>query len=137
MSYEYFEHRADIGIRGIGENIKEAFEQVAIALFAIMVEIQEVEEKEIERVTVEGLDYEELLMAWLSELLYLKDVGNKMYSKFRIFKIEETNLNAEILGEKIDLKKHKLKLEVKAATWTQLEVKELNNKWIAQCVVDV
>lgn len=137
MSYEYFEHRADIGIRGIGENIKEAFEQVAIALFAIMVEIQEVEEKEIERVTVKGLDYEELLMAWLSELLYLKDVGNKMYSKFRIFKIEETNLNAEILGEKIDLKKHKLKLEVKAATWTQLEVKELNNKWIAQCVVDV
>jgi len=137
MSYEYFEHRADIGIRGIGENIKEAFEQIAMALFAIMVEIQEVEKKEIEKVTVEGLDYEELLIAWLSELLYLKDVGNKMYSKFHILEIEKTSLNAEILGEKIDLKKHKLKLEVKAATWTQLEVKRFNNKWIAQCVVDV
>ena len=137
MSYEYFEHRADIGIRGIGENIKEAFEQIAMALFAIMVEIQEVEKKEIEKVTVEGLDYEELLIAWLSELLYLKDVGNKMYSKFHILEIEKTSLNAEILGEKIDLKKHKLKLEVKAATWTQLEVKKYNDKWIVQCVVDV
>ena len=137
MSYEYFEHRADIGIRGIGKNIKEAFEQVAMALFAIMVEIQEVEKKDIEKITVEGLDYEELLMAWLSELIYLKDVKNTMYSEFRILKLKETILIAEIIGEKINLGKHKLKLEVKAATWTQLEVKKFNDKWIAQCVVDV
>ena len=76
-------------------------------------------------------------MAWLSELIYLKDVEKKMYSEFHILEIEKTHLIAEIIGEKIDLTKHKLKLEVKAATWTQLEVKKYNDKWIVQCVVDV
>ncbi|MHA1975071.1 MAG: archease [Candidatus Hodarchaeales archaeon] len=137
MPYEYFEHRADIGIRGIGRTVEEAFEQIARALFGIMVEIDGIHPVEKQIVEVEGLDYEELLMAWLSELIYLKDVEAKMYVNFEILKMSETSLKAQIYGQKIDFNELKLKLEVKAATWTQLSVRKDGAYWMAQCVVDV
>ncbi|MHA1214631.1 MAG: archease [Candidatus Hodarchaeales archaeon] len=137
MPFEYFEHRADIGIRGIGRTVEEAFEQVALALFGIMVEIEEIHPVEKQIVEVKGLDYEELLMAWLSELIYLKDIEAKMYVKFEILQMTDTNLKAQIYGQAIDFDKLKLKLEVKAATWTQLSVSKKEDYWIAQCVVDV
>lgn len=136
MPYEYFEHQADIGIRGIGKTLAEAFEQAALAMFEIMVETKEVTANEYQIVEVEGNDLNDLLIAWLSELLFLKDIEGKMFSRFEITSIEKNNLVANVYGESIN-PSHKLKLEVKAATWTQLVIEKRNDIWIAQCLVDV
>ncbi|MFX1515909.1 MAG: archease [Promethearchaeota archaeon] len=137
MSYEYFEHQADIGIQGKGTTLAEAFEQAALAMFEIMVETKDLRIDKPQIVEVEGNDLSELLIAWLSELLYLKDVEGKMFSKFEIGSIDENKLVAKVYGEAIDSSRHKLKLEVKAATYTQLFVEKKENSWIAQCLVDV
>ncbi len=137
VSYEYFEHQADIGIRGKGTTLAEAFEQAALAMFEIMVETKDLQIDKAQIVEVEGNDLNELLIAWLSELLFLKDVEGKMFSKFEIGSIDENKLVAKIYGEPIDSSRHKLKLEVKAATYTQLFVEKKENFWIAQCLVDV
>jgi SHS2 domain-containing protein len=136
-SYEYFEHKADIGIRGIGKTLAEAFEQAALAIFEIMVETKELELDKSQAVEVEGNDLDELLIAWLSELLFLKDIEGKMFSRFAITSINNNKLIAKVYGEPIDASRHKLKLEVKAATYTQLIVEKKNDHWIAQCLVDV
>ena len=56
-------------------------------------------------------------------------------------KIEKENegfvLRGTAYGEKINPEKHKLKTEVKGATYSGLKVAEENGKFIAQCVVDV
>ena len=137
VSYEYFEHQADIGIRGKGKTLAEAFEQAALAMFEIMVETKYLKIDKPQIVEVEGNDLNELLIAWLSELLYLKDVEGKMFSKFEIGSIDENKLVAKVYGEPIDSSRHKLKLEVKAATYTQLFVEKKETSWIAQCLVDV
>ena len=137
MPYEYFEHKADIGIRGIGKTLAEAFEQAALAMFEIMVETKELELNESQLVEVEGNDLDELLIAWLSELLFLKDIEGKMFSRFKIKSINDNRLIAKVYGEPIDASRHKLKLEVKAATYTQLTIEKKNGYWIAQCLVDV
>ena len=36
--WEHFEHQADIGVRGIGHDLAEAFEQAALAMTAIITE---------------------------------------------------------------------------------------------------
>ncbi|UCE14223.1 MAG: archease [Candidatus Heimdallarchaeota archaeon] len=136
MPFEYFEHQADVGIRGIGKTLAEAFEQAALAMFDIMVETKEVSTEELQIVEVEGNDLNDLLIAWLSELLFLKDVEGKMFSRFEITSIDKKNLVAKVYGEFIK-PSHKLKLEVKAATWTQLVIEKNNDLWIAQCLVDV
>ncbi|MFX0122758.1 MAG: archease [Candidatus Hodarchaeota archaeon] len=137
MSYEYFEHQADIGIRGKGTTLAEAFEQAALAMFEIMVETKELQTNKPQIVTVEGNDLNELLIAWLSELLFLKDVEGKMFSRFVIESINKNKLVAKIYGEPINHSRHKLKLEVKAATYTQLLIEKKDDFWIAQCLVDV
>ncbi|MFW9854221.1 MAG: archease [Candidatus Thorarchaeota archaeon] len=138
MSYEYFEHQADIGVRGIGITLLEAFEQVALAMFEIMVETKDLQLGEPEIIEIKASNQEELLLEWLSELLYLKDVEGKMYGQFKVEELSDTSLVAKIYGEPINIDRHKLKLEVKAATWTQLQIKQTtDNKWIAQCLVDV
>ncbi|MFX0171687.1 MAG: archease [Candidatus Hodarchaeota archaeon] len=137
MSYEYFEHQADIGLRGKGKTLSEAFEQAALAMFEIMVETKDVKHDNLQIVEVQGNNLEELLLDWLSELLYLKDVEGNMYSRFEIDSIDKNKLVAKVYGEPIDPTRHKLKLEVKAATWTQLAVIKNSDNWIAQCLVDV
>ena len=137
VSYEYFEHQADIGIRGKGTTLAEAFEQAALAMFEIMVETKDLQIGRSQLVEVEGNDLSELLIAWLSELLFLKDVEGKMFSRFEIKSIDKNKLAAKVYGEPIDSSRHKLKLEVKAATYTQLFVEKKDDEWIAQCLVDV
>lgn len=137
MSYEYFEHQADIGIRGMGQSLEEAFEQAALAMFDIMVETQDIRPQEVLEVDLHSNDPDELLIDWLSELLYLKDVEHKMFSKFEVKILDEKRIKAKIYGESINPSRHKLKLEVKAATFTQLAVIKKGKKWIAQCLVDV
>ncbi|MFX1508051.1 MAG: archease [Promethearchaeota archaeon] len=137
MSYEYFEHQADIGIRGKGRTLAEAFEQAALAMFEIMVETKDIQTGRSQLVEVEGNDLSELLIAWLSELLFLKDVEGKMFSRFEIKSINKNKLVAKVYGESIDSSRHKLKLEVKAATYTQLFIEKKDNNWIVQCLVDV
>ncbi len=137
MSYEYFEHQADIGIRGKGKSLAEAFEQAALAMFEIMVETKELQLDKPQLIEVQGNNLNELLIAWLSELLFLKDVEGKMYSRFEIEIIDHHKLVAKVYGETTDPSRHKLKLEVKAATWTQLTIEKNGEDWIAQCLVDV
>jgi len=137
LSYEYFEHQADIGIRGKGNTLAEAFEQAALAMFEIMVDTIDLNPTESQIVEIEADNSEELLISWLSELLFLKDVENKIFSRFEISKIDDNTIVAKVYGEKIDFSHHKLKLEVKAATWTQLAIKKHDNGYIAQCLVDV
>ena len=60
-----------------------------------------------------------------------------MFSRFEIETIDKNKLVAKIYGEPIDSSRHKLKLEVKAATYTQLFIEKKDNNWIAQCLVDV
>jgi SHS2 domain-containing protein len=43
VEFEQFEHKADIGVRGYGKNIEEAFENGARAMFSVMVNLKKVE----------------------------------------------------------------------------------------------
>jgi len=40
-------------------------------------------------------------------------------------------------GEKLDVEKHKVKTEVKAATYSQLKIEEKDGLFYVKCVVDV
>ena len=62
MLYETFEHEADIGIRGFGATIPEAFEHAAQALYSVMVTMETIEIKEERSVSVSASDIEQLFV---------------------------------------------------------------------------
>lgn len=140
MRYEFFEHEADQGIRCYGETLAQAFENGALALFEVMCDTSKVEQKKTLQLSASAEDLESLFIEWLNELLSQKDIEGMMFSEFKVNitkKDKEYTLNAEASGEPINIEKHGIKLEVKAATYAGLESGEKDGEKYFQCIVDV
>ncbi len=136
MIYETFEHQADIGIRGFGMTLEEAFGNVARALYSVMVRIDTVRPLEERTITVSAPDCELLLVEWLNALLALSDIDRMVFSKFDVT-IDRTVLKGSAWGEKLDPRRHEPNVEVKGATYHLLQIRKEGGRYIAQCVVDV
>lgn len=136
LGYETFEHGADIGIRGKGRTLEEAFANGAKALFSLMADLAAVKPLKEIPVACTAPDIEMLFMVWLNELIALADIEKMVLCEFRVT-IEENHLTATARGEPIDPQRHNLGVEVKGATYTMLKVAKRDGYFIAQCVVDV
>jgi SHS2 domain-containing protein len=135
--WEHFHHAADIGVRGIGATVEEAFEQTALALTAVISDPASVRPELEVIIQCSAPNPELLLTDWLNVLVYEMATRRMLFGRFRV-KIEGDRLQAEIAGERIDLERHQPAVEIKGATYTELFVgQEPDGTWRAQCVVDV
>ncbi|HUJ16859.1 MAG TPA: archease [Nitrospirota bacterium] len=136
LPYETFEHEADIGIRGSGRTLEEAFENTARALYSVMVNVGRIVPKEQRIITVSAPDVELLLVEWLNALLSLSDIERMVFSTFEVT-IQDLTLRGIAWGENLDKTRHEPGVEVKGATYHLLSVAAGDNGYTAQCVVDV
>lgn len=135
--WEHFTHGSDIGVRGIGATREEAFEQVAIALVAVITDPGLVVARREIIVECEATDSEVLLVAWLNALVYEMAVRGMIFGRFAI-RLDGFHLHGTAWGEDVDVVRHEPAVEVKGATYTSLFVGQSpDGSWIAQCVVDV
>ena len=137
VRYETFEHESDIGIRGCGNSLEQAFENAAVALYSVMMNIGKIAQTEKKAIAVSAPDRELLLVEWLNALLALSDIERLVFSKFEVKIIEDTTLTGIAWGEPLDRVRHEAHVEVKGATYHMLSVREENGRYWAQCVVDV
>ena len=134
--WEHFEHKADIGVRGIGKTPAEAFEQAALAMSAIITDLSLIKASEAIDIVCDDADQELLLADWLNALVFEMSTRMMLFSRFEVC-IQNGQLEARAWGEPIDQKRHQPAVEIKGATYTELAVHKNNGQWIAQCVVDV
>jgi SHS2 domain-containing protein len=135
--WEHFPHEADIGVRGLGATLEQAFEQAALALTAVIVDPAAVAPKETIRLSCEAPDAELLLVDWLNTLVYEMATRNMLFSRFEV-RVTGERLEARVWGEALDVARHHPAVEVKGATYTALKVvRQPDGNWLAQCVVDV
>lgn len=135
--WEHFSHEADMGIRGHGDTIEEAFSRAAIAMTAVICDIKTVKPLTPIEIVCEAPDYELLFVDWLNALVYHMAVNNMLFSRFDV-RIENTTLRGTAWGEPVEQSRHQPAVEVKGATYTELAVRQKSNDhWIAQCVIDV
>ena len=135
--WEHFPHQADIGIRGVGGTLEQAFAQAAIALTAVITDPERVEPRQAVEIACQNPDIELLLVDWLNTLIYEMDTRKMLFSRFSVT-IEGPRLTARAWGEALNIARHQPAAEVKAATYTVLKVEQTPQAgWSAQCVVDV
>lgn len=135
--WEHFEHRADMGIRGVGDTVAVAFQQAALALTAVITDLSGVNPAEPVDIACEAPDLEYLFVDWLNSLVFEMATRRMLFSRFEV-EIRHTRLRARAWGEAVDVSRHHPTVEVKGATYTALRVaQEPSGRWIAQCVVDV
>jgi SHS2 domain-containing protein len=80
---------------------------------------------------------EELLVAWLNELIFIQDTEHVFLVKFEINTLAPPLLKARVMGEKMDREKHNFKSCLKAATFHGLKVEEKDGTWTCQVIFDV
>ncbi len=119
--YEVIDHTADIAIKASGKNLGEAFENAAYAMFDIMADASSVKAVGEMKVDVNAEDLGRLLVDWLSELLYICDVEELLFSEFEV-NISGNKLTSKARGEKMDASRHGFKTDIKAVTYHMLEV---------------
>ena len=135
--WEHFEHEADIGLRGFGDTPAAAFEQVALAMTAVITTIEQVQPVTTIAVTCEGASLDLLLFDWLNRLIYEMATRRLLFCRFDV-RIEGKRLTGSATGERVNPQRHAPAVEIKAATFHQLRVCEnADHLWVAQCVVDV
>ena len=135
--WAHFEHRADIGVRGMGPSREAAFEQAALALTAVVAPPERVLPRHRIELACEAADDESLFVAWLNALVYEMAVRRMLFSRFRVA-IAGHRLHASAWGEPISVPRHRPAVEVKGATFTALRVAPGEaGGWVAQTVVDV
>lgn len=135
--WEHFPHEADVGVRGVGETLAQAYEQAALALTAAITEIAVVQPKLMISIACDAPDAELLLVDWLNALVYEMATRGMLFSRFEV-QLHDTHLTAQVWGEAIEVARHHPATEVKGATYTALKVaQQVDGSWLAQCVVDV
>ena len=135
--WEHFEHQADVGIRGYGGTMAEAFEQAALALTAVVTPPERVVPERRIVIRCEAPDRELLLADWLNAMVREMSALKSVFSRFEVV-IEEDHLVGTLWGETLDPKRHEPAVEVKGASYLGLRVAEDDQgTWVAQCVVDV
>lgn len=135
--WEHFPHGADIGVRGQGATLGQAFEQVALALTAVITAPADVKPHEMVRLACEAPDDELLLVDWLNALVYEMATRNMLFSRFEV-RLVGRRLDAKAWGETLEATRHHPAVEVKGATYTALKVaQQADGGWLVQCVVDV
>ena len=136
MRWEHFPHDADIGVRGVGTTVAEAFEQAGLALTAIVTHAA-VEPTVPVEVSCEAADLELLFVDWLNAIIYEMAIRNMLFARFAVT-IEGSRLQATLWGERVDVARHTPACEPKGATYTALRVaRDTRGLWSAGCVVDV
>ena len=137
-AWEHFEHQADMGVRGIGQDMAEAFAQAALAMTAIITDPVGVRPEQRVHLECREADPELLFVDWLNQVIFEMATRGMLFSRFDIRIGDNGKLQAEILGESVDRTRHTPAVEIKGATFTELAVRQqTDGSWLAQCVVDV
>jgi SHS2 domain-containing protein len=137
MGYEFLDHTGDLGIRVWATDITGLFQEAARALFAIITDLDKVEVHMNLEVAVQGSGREELLVAWLNELLYLHEVKDLLFCDVAIEEIDEKSVKGVAMGEEFHKGRHAIKTSIKAVTYHQLKVREKDGRWQAQVILDI
>lgn len=135
--FKIIEHPADLGIEARGASLAEAFTEAAYGLISLITDRESVDPAIAETVSVSGADREQLLVKWLSEILYLMDGRRFLIRDLKISLLTQTELRAVAAGEFLSEAKHKMKMDVKAVTYHQLAVREENLGGFVRVFLDI
>ena len=140
MGFKHLEHISEAYVEAWGSTLEEAFENAGRALFDIMTDVGRVEPLQEVELQAEAEDLEALLFEWITTLLVEFDTTGMVYSKFRV-SIQRGDgvyrLKAKAYGEPFDPERHPPKVEVKAMTYSLMEIKQENGGYRIRYVVDI
>lgn len=137
MKYRLFDHTADYGVEVFGSDVRTLFENAASAMFDLALDLRTVNGNLVHRIESEGSDWPDLMVNWLRDLLYLWSGKGMMVKSATIEAISEFRIAAVAGYDLFDPVRHRIRKEIKAVTYHQIEVREESTGWTARVIFDV
>ncbi|MBN1283243.1 MAG: archease [Proteobacteria bacterium] len=137
--YQIIDHTADVGMRVEAGSLPELFTEAAQAMFDLMIEHKRSLIPSIEvPISVEAPSLDQLLVRWLSELLFVFESRRLVLMNFWIDELARGRLFGAAKGLKFDSARHAQKMEIKAVTYHRIKVEELSDgRWVAEVIFDI
>ena len=126
MSYKYLEHSTDAFIEVKAKTLEEAFSVAGKSVVETIIDSDNIQGIEEKNINVKGRNLLNLLYNWLEEVVTITITEGFAISNFtvNIKKNDSYEIISKIFGEKLDLKKHNFKVEIKSPTFHLMEIKE-------------
>jgi len=141
MPYEYLDHTADLGIRGIGTTLEQAFSEGALAMLAAMANLDRIGGSRFIPIRCVAPDIPALFVEWLNEILYQRQVNDVLLRSACVVRIQHDDagwtLEGAVYGQELDLERHETYTEIKAATFAGLDYYRDKGRHVIQCILDV
>jgi len=127
MVYEFLDHKSDVYVRVVAPSISRAFEEAALATFAVMLDQPSVRCKKTIDLKIEATDLEQLLYMWVDRLLYHFDADGFALARAEVRSLRRApaggfRLSARLHGEDYDPESHGQKVGVKAMTYSLMRI---------------
>ena len=106
-------------------------------MFDIIADLDGLKKSAEQPIEVKAPNREELLLAWLGELLYNFYTKQIIFFDFDIEELSDTLLKARALGRHVGENRNRLKTEIKAVTYHELMIEEGKGKFTATVIFDV
>jgi len=135
--YDILEHPADVGIEARGASLAEAFAQAAEGLMSLILDPAHVVQRESRRIDLTASDTEQLLVRWLSEVLYLFDGCGFAAARFEVQLRGPASLTATVHGEIFSPSRHTARTDVKAVTYHLLHVRQGPEECVVRVYLDI
>jgi SHS2 domain-containing protein len=138
--FETFDHTADVGLRIRAANLTELFAEAGRALMSVLVGSTGGPPTASDRIELESTTLEDLLVDWLSELLYRFSVRRRVAVGFEIevaTKGDQARLEATVRSRALDPERDDGGMEVKAVTYHGLKIAATESGYRAEVILDV
>jgi SHS2 domain-containing protein len=136
-SYALFNHTADLGLIVTGNSCEDLFRNAGLALMELMVINKPNYPGKKTVISINGNDFPDLMVKWLSELLYLFEGERQVITEIDINRLSPNNINSTVDIVEFDSRHHEVLREIKAVTYHQIEVMEERGLWTARVIFDL
>ena len=136
-AFREIEHTADLGIEVEAADLAGLFTSAGEALFSLIADPASIEERQSLTLSAGGDGPEELLHAWLCELLAQFNVSGFVAKRCEVRSITNDHIDGIIRGERLDLTRHGFHTEIKGVTYHDFRVWQENGVWHARVIFDV
>ena len=132
--YEILEHTGDVKIKAFGATKEELFGNAMRGMMAVLNPKSEARNPKRREVKVESSDINALLVDFLSEVNYLRQVHREAYEKVRFDKFSDTTIEGALKGFQVE----EFGEDIKAVTFHALDIHQNpQGLWETDIVFDV
>ena len=132
MGFEELNHTADWAMRVWADDLPGLFSEAARGMSSLAGARLSLKPRTKRSLELDAADAESLLVAFLSELIYLAEQENQAYDQFEI-SIQDNHLHAQMTGARLA----SLSKVIKAVTYHNLKIRQMARGYEVEIVFDV